>query len=151
MAEEEVQESELTIESMLAEGRKFPPSDDFRKKAHINSIKEYEKLYQRSVDDPEKFWAEMAEELHWFRKWDKVLSWDPPFAKWFEGGETNVSYNCLDRHLKTWRRNKAAIIWEGEPGERRIFTYHQLNREVCKFANDKDRGRAQHCVRRLFL
>jgi acetyl-CoA synthetase len=135
MAEEQVQETELTIESMLAEGRKFPPSDDFRSKAVIKSIKEYEELYRRSVEEPEKFWEEMAKELHWFRKWDKVLTWDPPFAKWFEGGETNVSYNCLDRHLKTWRKNKAAIIWEGEPGERRIFTYHQLHRDVCKFAN----------------
>jgi acetyl-CoA synthetase len=135
MAEDVAQESEKTIESMLAEGRKFPPSDDFRNRANIKSMKEYQELYDRSVSEPEKFWAEMAEELHWFRKWDKVLSWDPPFAKWFEGGETNVSYNCMDRHLKTWRKNKAAIIWEGEPGDRRIFTYHQLNREVCKFAN----------------
>lgn len=132
---DEVTESEETIESMLAEGRKFPPSDDFRRKAHIKSMDEYQELYKRSVEDPQKFWGEMAKELHWFRKWDTVLSWDPPFVKWFEGGETNVSYNCLDRHLKTWRKNKAAIIWEGEPGERQIFTYHQLHREVCKFAN----------------
>jgi acetyl-CoA synthetase len=128
-------ESELTIESLLAEKRRFPPSDEFRSKAHLKSMEEYEDLYNRSVADPEKFWAEMAEELHWFRKWDKVLSWDPPFAKWFEGGETNVSYNCLDRHLKSWRKNKAALIWEGEPGDRRILTYQQLHREVCKFAN----------------
>ncbi len=135
MTEEIPQDAELTIESMMAEGRKFPPSEDFREKANIKSMEEYEELYRRSVEDPEGFWAEMAEELHWYRKWDSVLSWDPPFAKWFQGGETNVSYNCLDRHLKTWRKNKAAIIWEGEPGERRIFTYHQLHREVCKFAN----------------
>jgi acetyl-CoA synthetase len=135
MVEDKAQEKEITIESMLEEGRKFPPSDDFRNKAYIKSMEDYEELYQRSVNEPEKFWAEMAEELHWFRKWDKVLLWDPPFAKWFEGGETNVSYNCLDRHLKTWRKNKAAIIWEGEPGERKIFTYHQLHRDVCKFAN----------------
>ena len=96
---DEVTESQETIESMLAEGRKFPPSESFRSKAHIKSMEEYEKLYKRSVDNPEEFWAEMAKELHWFRKWDKVLSWDPPFAKWFEGGETNVSFNCLDRHL----------------------------------------------------
>jgi acetyl-CoA synthetase len=132
---DEVTESEETIESMLAEGRKFPPSDDFRQNAHVKSLEEYEDLYKRSVENPEEFWGEMAGELHWFRKWDKVLTWDPPFAKWFEGGETNVSFNCLDRHLKTWRKNKAAIIWEGEPGERKIFTYHQLHREVCKFAN----------------
>lgn len=135
MTEDKVQEKEKTIESMLAEGRKFPPSEDFRNKANIKSMEEYEELYQRSVNEPEKFWAEMAEELSWFRKWKKVLSWEPPFAKWFEGGQLNVSYNCLDRHLKTWRKNKAAIIWEGEPGDSRIFTYHQLHREVCRFAN----------------
>ena len=77
----------------------------------------------------------MAEELHWFKKWDTVLKWDPPHAEWFGGGKINISYNCLDRHLKTWRRNKAALIWEGEPGETRTFTYQQLHTEVCKFAN----------------
>jgi acetyl-CoA synthetase len=126
---------EKAIESMLAEERKFPPSEDFRNRANIKSLEEYQQLYDQSVNEPEKFWAEMANELHWFKKWDKVLSWDPPFAKWFEGGKLNVSYNCLDRHLKTWRKNKAAIIWEGEPGDSKIFTYHQLHREVCKFSN----------------
>src|SRR5215813_3558555 len=77
----------------------------------------------------------MAEELHWFKRWDKVLEWNPPHAKWFIGGKTNLSYNCLDRHLVTERRNKAALIWEGEPGEQRTLTYHQLHREVCKLAN----------------
>ncbi|MEE9151622.1 MAG: acetate--CoA ligase [Thermoplasmata archaeon] len=135
MAEEKAQEKEKTIESMLVEGRKFPPSEDFRNKANIKSMEEYKELYERSLHEPEKFWAEQAEELHWFRKWKKVLSWDPPFVKWFEGGKINVSYNCLDRHLKTWKKNKAAIIWEGEPGDTRTFTYHQLHREVCRFAN----------------
>ncbi|UCE74700.1 MAG: acetate--CoA ligase [Methanomassiliicoccales archaeon] len=135
MVEENAKDINETIKSMLAEGRKFPPSDEFRKKANIKSLEEYLELYERSVSDPEKFWGDMAEELHWFKKWKKVISWDPPFAKWFEGGRINVSYNCLDRHLSTWRKNKAAIIWEGEPGDSRIFTYHQLHREVCKFAN----------------
>lgn len=135
MAQENALESEETIESMLAEGRKFPPSEEFRSKANIKSMEEYKELYDRSVSEPEKFWAEMAAELHWFKKWKKVLTWEPPFAKWFEGGKINISYNCLDRHLKTWRKNKAAIIWEGEPGDSRIFTYHQLHREVSKFAN----------------
>jgi acetyl-CoA synthetase len=135
MSEEDAQASEKTIESMLAEGRKLAPSDDFRKKANIKSIEEYNELYERSVNEPDKFWAEMAEDLDWYEKWKNVLSWNPPFAKWFEGGKINVANNCLDRHLKTWRKNKAAIIWEGEPGDSRIFTYHQLHREVCKFAN----------------
>jgi acetyl-CoA synthetase len=126
---------EETILSMMHEGRTVPPGDDFKNKANIKSYEEYEKLYQRSVEQPEEFWAEMAEELHWFKKWDKVLSWDPPHAKWFEGGKLNVSYNCLDRHMDTWRRNKAAIIWEGEPGDCRILTYQQLHYEVNKFAN----------------
>jgi acetyl-CoA synthetase len=126
---------EETIMSMMHEERKFPPSDSFRQKANIKSLEDYDKLYQRSVEKPDEFWAEMAEELHWFKKWDRVLSWEPPFAKWFEGGKLNVSYNCLDRHMDTWRRNKAAIIWEGEPGDSKIYTYQQLHREVCKFAN----------------
>ncbi|UCH89769.1 MAG: acetate--CoA ligase [Thermoplasmata archaeon] len=126
---------EETIMSIMHEGRRIPPSKEFRENANIKSLEEYEKLYQRSVEHPEEFWAEMAEQLHWFKKWDKVLSWDPPFAKWFEGGKLNVSYNCLDRHMETWRRNKAAIIWEGEPGDNKIYTYQQLYREVNKFAN----------------
>jgi len=85
--------------------------------------------------NPERFWAKIAEELVWFKKWRKVLEWKLPFAKWFVGGKINVSYNCLDRHLSTWRKNKAAIIWEGEPGETRTLTYQELHTEVCKFAN----------------
>jgi acetyl-CoA synthetase len=86
--------------------------------------------------DPEKFWARLAEsELYWFKKWDTVLKWEPPHAEWFVGGQTNISYNCLDRHLGTWRRNKAALIWEGEPGDTRTFTYQQLHSEVCRFSN----------------
>jgi acetyl-CoA synthetase len=123
------------ITSVLKEDRVFNPSPDFCKKAHINSLEEYEAMYNRSIDDPDGFWSEQAEKLHWFKKWDKVLEWNEPFAKWFVGAKTNLSYNCLDRHLGTWRKNKAAIIWEGEPGDSRVLTYQDLHREVCKFAN----------------
>lgn len=128
--------SHSTIESVLQESRSFPPSSEFSAKAHIKSLEEYKQLYDKAKSDPEKFWAELAEqELHWFQKWDKVLDWQPPFAKWFVNGKTNISYNCLDRHLTTWRKNKAALIWEGEPGDSRTFTYAQLHREVCQMAN----------------
>ncbi|HXM35419.1 MAG TPA: acetate--CoA ligase, partial [Pyrinomonadaceae bacterium] len=107
----------------------------FSEQAYIKSIAELELLRQEASADPEAFWARMAEELHWFKKWDKVLEWRPPHAEWFSGGKLNVSDNCLDRHLATWRRHKAALIWEGEPGDERTLTYHQLHTEVCKFAN----------------
>ncbi len=123
------------ITSVLKEDRVFNPSPDFCKKAHLNSLEDYEAMYQRSIDDPDGFWSEQAEKLHWFKKWDKVLEWNEPFAKWFVGAKTNLSYNCLDRHLSTWRKNKAALIWEGEPGDSRMLTYQDLYREVCKFAN----------------
>src|SRR5215211_4153374 len=123
------------IESVLQEQRIFPPPESFSERAHIKSMAELESLRAEAAADPESFWARMAEELHWFKKWDTVLKWDPPHAEWFGGGKINLSYNCLDRHLKTWRRNKAALIWEGEPGETRTFTYQQLHTEVCKFAN----------------
>ncbi|MGH9933062.1 MAG: acetate--CoA ligase, partial [Pyrinomonadaceae bacterium] len=103
--------------------------------AHINSEQQLEALRAEASTDPERFWARMAQELHWFKKWDTVLSWTPPHAEWFGGGKINVSYNCLDRHLTTARRNKAALIWEGEPGDQRTLTYQQLHFEVCKFAN----------------
>jgi acetyl-CoA synthetase len=128
--------SQTTIESVLHENRLFTPSSDFAEKAQIKSFEDYQQLYDRSIADPEKFWAELAQkELHWFEKWDQVLDWQPPFAKWFVGGKINISYNCLDRHLTTWRKNKAALIWEGEPGDSRTLTYAQLHREVCQFAN----------------
>jgi acetyl-CoA synthetase len=128
---------EAAIDHVLEEKRHFEPDEEFVKRAQLKSINEYEKLYERSIEDPEGFWSEMASELHWFKKWDRVLNADdPPFYRWFEGGTTNISHNCLDRHLDTWRKNKAAIIWEGEPyGERRIYTYRELHRQVCKFAN----------------
>lgn len=129
--------SESTIESVLHEERVFNPPSEFSQNAHIKSLAEYEQIYEQAKADPVAFWAELAEqELDWFGKWDTVLDWnDPPFAKWFVGGKINISYNCLDRHLTTWRRNKAALIWEGEPGDTRTLTYAQLHREVCQFAN----------------
>ncbi len=123
------------IESVQKEGRVFQPPQAFRERAHIQSLEQYRALYTRSVDDPEGFWGEQAESLVWQKKWERVLEWKAPFARWFVGGQLNLSENCLDRHLVTWRRNKAAIIWEGEPGETRTLTYLQLQREVCRFAN----------------
>ena len=130
------------IESMLREDRVFKPSKEFSKQAHIGSMAQYKKLYKRSIDDPEGFWGEQAEkELTWFKPWSKVLQWKAPNAKWFVGGQTNVSVNCLDRFLDSEKANQAAIIWEGEPaapgmpGEERTLTYRQLHREVCQFAN----------------
>ncbi len=129
-------EKKSTIEHVMTETRKYPPIKDFQERAYIKDMTEYQKMYKCSIENPEDFWGEIADkEIHWFKKWDKVLSWDPPFAKWFEGGKLNVSYNCLDRHLNTWRKNKAALIWESEHGISRIYTYQQLHREVCKFAN----------------
>ncbi len=128
--------SHPTIESILKEQRTFPPSPEFAAQASIKSMDEYRQLYEKAQADPETFWAELAaQELHWFQPWDKVLDWQPPFAKWFVNGKLNLSYNCLDRHLTTWRKNKAAIIWEGEPGDSRTLTYAQLHREVCQMAN----------------
>ncbi len=126
---------ESDIMSILKETRIFNPPKQFSEKAHIRSKEEYEKIYREAETDPEGFWGRIAGELHWFKKWEKVLEWNPPFAKWFVGGEINISYNCLDRHLTTWRKNKAAIIWEGEPGDSRTLTYQDLHREVSKFAN----------------
>ncbi|AFY82131.1 acetate--CoA ligase [Oscillatoria acuminata] len=134
--------SQPTIESILNEKRQFPPSAEFSKNARIKSLEEYQALYDQAAANPEQFWEQLAEkELHWFKKWDKVLDWQPPNAKWFVGGQTNISYNCLDRHLTTHRKNKAALIWEGEPGDSRTLTYAQLHREVCQMANViKDMG-----------
>ncbi len=123
------------IDSVLKEERIFNPPPEFSAHAHIRSREDYDRIYRRSIDDPEGFWAEIASELHWFKPWSRVLEWNEPFAKWFVGGEINISYNCLDRHIQTWRKNKAAIIWEGEPGDTRTLTYGQLHLEVSKFAN----------------
>ncbi|BAS54553.1 acetyl-CoA synthetase [Leptolyngbya boryana NIES-2135] len=129
--------SQPTIESILQEERLFPPTAEFSAQARIKSLEEYKSLYDRAKADPLKFWSELAEqELHWFQKWDTVLDWsNPPFAKWFVNGKINLSYNCLDRHLDSDRRNKPAIVWEGEPGDSKTLTYAELHQEVCKFAN----------------
>jgi acetyl-CoA synthetase len=130
--------SEKSIQVLSTEKRLFPPSAAVRSRAHIGSIEEYDRLYSRSVNEPEQFWAEMAEEnLTWYKKWDKVLEYDfhKPYIKWFEGGKLNASVNCLDRFIDTATRNKAAIIWEGDSGEYRTFTYQQLYTEVNRFAN----------------
>ncbi|MBA2687673.1 MAG: acetate--CoA ligase [Gemmatimonadaceae bacterium] len=123
--------SDQNIDVLLQENRKFPPSDQFRQEAHVGD----EKLYAEAAADPEGFWARMAEELEWIKPWNKVLEWNPPHVKWFLGGQLNVSTNCIDRHVEGGWRNKAAIIWEGEPGDQRTLTYWDLYREVTKFAN----------------
>lgn len=123
------------IESLLKEQRVFPPSPEFSKRAHIQSLEVYDSISKRAADDPEGFWAEIASELHWFEPWKKVLDWETPFSKWFVGGQTNISYNCIDRHLGTPRKNKVAILWEGEPGEVRALSYQMLHYEVCRLAN----------------
>ena len=123
------------IESVLTEVRKFEAPAEFSSRAWIKSLAEHEALRRRAEDDPEGFWAECARNLDWFKPFDKVLEWEFPFAKWFVGGTLNASYNCLDRHLKGARRNKAAIIWEGEPGDSRVLTYQMLADEVGRAAN----------------
>jgi acetyl-CoA synthetase len=119
------------IDALLHENRKFPPPEGFRRGAHVSD----DSLYKAAERDAEAFWASQAEQLDWFKRWDRVLEWKPPRAKWFTGGKINISVNCVDRHISTARRNKAALIWEGEPGDRRTLTYWDLYVEVRKFAN----------------
>jgi acetyl-CoA synthetase len=128
-------QSQAAIDSVLREDRIFPPPERFSADAFVPSRAHYDELYRQSLEDPDGFWSERAAQLHWMRAWDRVLEWTPPTAKWFVGGRLNVADNCLDRHLHGPRRNKAALVWVGEPGEVVTLTYHQLHREVCKFAN----------------
>ena len=123
--------ADKAIEVLLKEGRRFPPPKEFKRSAHVTSAR----ILDRARKDPKGFWAKAAKELDWFKPWKRVLEWKCPWAKWFIGGKINASYNCLDRHVKTSRKNKAAIIWEGEPGDERILTYRDVWREVNKFAN----------------
>ena len=123
------------IDSTLTESRKFPPPAEFSWKASVKDPDEYAALRKRAEDDPDGFWAECARNLHWFRPFAKTLEWNFPFAKWFVGGAINASYNCLDRHLDGPCRNKAALIWEGEPGDSRVLTYQMLADEVGRCAN----------------
>jgi acetyl-CoA synthetase len=140
-SEEEIlgQISGKEIASMMAENRVFTPSKEFSQSAALRSLEEYKALYNWSIKDPEGFWGKMAEQLDWYKKWDKFVEYDfknKPEVRYFIGGKINVSYNCLDRHLNTWRKNKAALIWQGEPdGDTKVYTYQQLYHEVCKFAN----------------
>ena len=124
------------IQSTLNETRRFPPPQEFTALANISSEEQYQAMYNRAKDDPAGFWGDLAKEhISWFKPFDTALEGKMPNSKWFVGGETNACYNCVDRHLSTWRKNKAAIIWEGEPGDTRVLTYQDLHREVCKFAN----------------
>ncbi len=124
-------ESTGALDALLVETRRFPPPEHFREGAVVCDPG----IYHRAAADPEGYWASWAEELDWFEPWHTVLEWDPPFAKWFVGGKLNAAHNCLDRHLDGPRRNKAALVWEGEPGDTRTYTYWDLHREVSKFAN----------------
>jgi len=129
-------ESAGQINTVMQEDRLFSPPADFAERAHIGSLKQYENLWNEAQGDIEAFWGSLAkEELHWFEPFEQILDWQPPLAKWFAGGKTNVSHNCLDVHLDTDKRDKTAILWEGEPGDTRSLTYAELHREVCKFAN----------------
>ena len=123
------------IESILNETRSFPPPATFVADANISSEEQYQEMWNRAKDDPAGFWGDMATNLSWFKTWDTVMDGKMPNTRWFTGGKINVSHNCIDRHLETERRNKAAIIWEGEPGDTRVLRYQDLHREVCKFAN----------------
>jgi acetyl-CoA synthetase len=125
-----------SITSVLQETRVFDPPPEFARTARISSLAEYQALWNRAKDDPEGFWGEQAQRLlSWSAPWDKVLEWNLPFARWFAGGKLNAAYNCLDRHCEGPNKNKAALVWEGEPGERRVLRYQDLLREVSKFAN----------------
>ncbi len=124
------------IDSILQEQRSFPPPPEFSQRAAIKSMAEYDQMYKESIENPEKFWAGIAKDLHWFKPWNTVLEWKAPWAKWFSGGEMNLSYNCLDFQIQKGKGNKTALIWEGEPaGEIRKLTYQELLAEVSKFAN----------------
>jgi len=128
--------SQTSIESVSRELRVFAPQEDFARSARVPSREAYDAMYRRSIEDPDAFWLELAAEMHWFRAPTKGLDWsNAPHATWFADGTTNLAYNCLDRHLDGANRNKAAIIFEGEPGDQRVLTYQQLHREVCRFSN----------------
>ncbi len=128
--------SDDAIQSVLKENRQFPPAEAFSADAHISSDEQYQEMWQRAKDDPDGFWGELAREnLDWIEPFEQVSEGDMPDTKWFTGGKLNVTQNCLDRHLDNWRKNKAAIIWEGEPGDTRVLRYQDLHREVCRFAN----------------
>ena len=123
------------IESVLKESRRFEPNDEFQKNAKLSSVEEYQQLHRQSLEDPDAFWGDVANELHWFKKWDTVREWDEPFVKWFVGGKTNPSYNALDYQVEQGHGDKTAFYFEGEPGDTRELTYSDMLKEVSKFAN----------------
>jgi acetyl-CoA synthetase len=124
------------IDSTLKEARRFPPPEAFQARAEVRSMADYERLWAHSVEDPERFWSDQAAALlEWTTPWTRVLDWQPPHAKWFTGGKLNAAANCVDRHAASWRKDKAAILWEGEPGDSRTLTYGELHRDVQRFAN----------------
>lgn len=129
-------DQEARIDQLLEESRRFEPPKDFQSQAHVRSLEDYQKVWQRSIDEPEAFWGEKAKEfLDWHRPFTKVLDWQPPHARWFEGGKINASYNCVDRHVKQGLAQKTALIWEGEPGEERRLSYQDLLEQVSRCAN----------------
>ena len=140
------------IDSILKENRVFYPSHEYSRKSYIKSMQEYSRLYKKSIQNPEDFWAEMAKQLEWFKKWDTVLRNDQGFFKWFEGGYLNVCHNCLDRIVKSGKKDKIALIWEPENGEHKTYTYERLLKEVCKFANVlKKRGISSGHIVEIYL
>src|SRR5437870_12681358 len=120
------------IESHLKEKRVFKPAKEFAWKARIKNLAQYRRMYRESIRQPDKLWSREAQELSWQKRWRKILEWKAPFAKWFIGGKPNLPENSLDPHLTNHPRNKAAIMREGEPGEKRTLTYQQLRRELCR-------------------
>src|SRR5437867_5374422 len=124
-------EVQATIDALLSEDRVFEPPEGFRKRALWSDPR----VYERAAADPDRFWAEQASHLDWFRTWDRVVEWNPPWVKWFVGGTLNVAHNCLDRHVEGGGGDKVAFYWEGEPGDERTITYDELHREVGRFAN----------------
>ncbi|MBL8006457.1 MAG: acetate--CoA ligase [Ignavibacteria bacterium] len=133
MSEKPKKEKDIT--SLSRENRLFKPKKSFSSQAYIKSFQQYKKSYEKSIKDPEKFWGKIAEELHWFKKWNRVLKWKAPHSQWFAGGKINLSYNCIDRHVTGNRKNKVALFFEGEHGDTKTLTYNQLYTEVNKFSN----------------
>lgn len=123
------------IESILHETRHFAPSEEFKSKAKLRTLEQYHTLYRQSLDDPDTFWSNVAQELHWFEDWQQVMHWEEPFVQWFVGGKTNISYNCLDLQIERGRGDKTAIIWEGENGDSLSISYSEMKAKVCQFAN----------------
>ena len=140
------------IDSILKESRVFYPNEEFSRKSHIKNLEEYSKIYKRSIEAPTAFWAEKAEQLDWFKRWNNVLRDEQGFFKWFEGGYLNVCYNCLDRIVRSGKKDKIALVWEPEGGESKSYTYEELLKEVCKFANVlKKKGIGKGSIVQIYL